>query len=157
MPNVCRHRHNRVPTLTGLLWGMALLSMLLLPSVFRAGADVPHDHSLLQLLLDASDGVIDHHHLGMGAATTASAGDWFDPAVSDAAGGSADTAGEQRPDVGERQESVPAASGVHLILSMLLFLPVIASLRRIDGEPSRRLSGCAPRVLLPPPRPAFAA
>lgn len=135
---------------------MALLSMLLLPSVFRAGADFPHDHSLLQLLIDASDGVVDHHHVGAGAATTAATLDWLDPAVSDAAAGLADAVGEQSPDVGERQESAPATSGVHLMFSILALLPAIASVRRTLLEASRRLTGRAPRVLLPPPRPAFA-
>jgi hypothetical protein len=143
--------------LTGLLWGMALLSMLLLPSVYRAGADFPHDHSLLQLLIDASDGVIDHHHAGTRDVAVTATLDWFDPGVPDASAGFASGASEQLPDVGERQESAPATSGVHLMLSVLMLMPAIAGARRTLIEPSRRLTGRAPRVLLPPPRPAFAA
>ena len=39
-----------------LLWGMALLGLLLLPSDYRAGAESAHAHSLIQLWADASQG-----------------------------------------------------------------------------------------------------
>jgi hypothetical protein len=40
---------------------VALLALLMLPVQLRAGTDEPHPHALLQIILDASDGVIDHH------------------------------------------------------------------------------------------------
>ncbi len=38
-----------------------LIFLLLLPMQMRAGADDPHPHALLQLILDARDGAVDHH------------------------------------------------------------------------------------------------
>jgi hypothetical protein len=40
---------------------LPLLVMLLLPVQMRAGAADAHPHTLLQLLLDARDGSLDHH------------------------------------------------------------------------------------------------
>src|SRR5829696_2912325 len=49
-----------------LLWGMALLGLLLLPSSYRAGAESAHAHSLIQLWADAANGTIRHHvHQGL--------------------------------------------------------------------------------------------
>jgi hypothetical protein len=42
---------------------VALIGLCLLPVQMRAGTDRPHPHSLFQLLLDVSDGKIDHHAL----------------------------------------------------------------------------------------------
>ena len=50
--------HVRLPQLVRAL---ALIGLLLLPVEMRAGTERPHAHSLFQLLLDASDGKIDHH------------------------------------------------------------------------------------------------
>jgi hypothetical protein len=40
---------------------LALIGLLLLPIEIRAGTERPHPHALFQVLLDASDGKIDHH------------------------------------------------------------------------------------------------
>lgn len=40
---------------------LLLLAIALLPVQMRAGANEAHPHSILQLILDARDGTIDHH------------------------------------------------------------------------------------------------
>ena len=40
---------------------LTLTFLFLLPVQMQAGGDEPHPHALLQLLLDAGDGSIDHH------------------------------------------------------------------------------------------------
>jgi hypothetical protein len=44
-----------------LLRVLALIVVFMFPMQMRAGADDPHPHSALQLLLDARDGMVDHH------------------------------------------------------------------------------------------------
>ncbi|MCA9878789.1 MAG: hypothetical protein KC442_13440, partial [Thermomicrobiales bacterium] len=44
------------------LWTLALLGLLFLPTEYRGGAEAPHSHALLQLLLDAQDGQFAHTH-----------------------------------------------------------------------------------------------
>ena len=41
---------------------LTLTFLFLLPVQMQAGGDEPHPHALLQLLLDAGDGSLDHHH-----------------------------------------------------------------------------------------------
>ncbi|MCC7024419.1 MAG: hypothetical protein IT338_16455 [Thermomicrobiales bacterium] len=47
---------------TGIAPLVVLCTLALLPVQMKAGVDQPHPHALLQLLIDASDGVINHHH-----------------------------------------------------------------------------------------------
>jgi hypothetical protein len=44
-----------------LVQALALIGLLMLPVQMRAGAEQTHPHALLQLLLDARDGRIEHH------------------------------------------------------------------------------------------------
>jgi hypothetical protein len=47
------------------LWfwrALVLSALFLLPVQMRAGAEDAHPHAMLELLLDARDGVLDHHH-----------------------------------------------------------------------------------------------
>ena len=128
------------------LWIMALVGLLFLPTEYRGGASAPHNHALLQLLLDAQDGrmahVHAHHSLAEGAGQ-----DWLDPAISGDAGSSS----HNSPDVGQQQNSAPTFS----VISFLILLPILQfaapSLPRIALD-TRRLRGRSPRVLSPPPR-----
>src|SRR5215213_11934086 len=88
-----------------LLWGLALLGVILLPSDYRAGAEFPHAHSLVQLWVDAEDGMVHHHDAGSTA--------W------DEAGSS-----KERPDIGEHDDSMPTTSGMHLLLNAITILTV---------------------------------
>jgi len=44
-----------------LVQALVLIGLFMLPVQVRAGTEQSHPHALFQLLLDASDGVIDHH------------------------------------------------------------------------------------------------
>jgi hypothetical protein len=135
--------------LPSLLWATALVGLLLLPVDYRAGAEHAHAHSLLQLWADAADGRV-HHHARAGI-------DWLDPAVDapEAAGFAA--AGESKPDVGEQQDSAPAAGGLHLLLSALDALPIVSVARRPAVSLAHPLAGLFPPIPVPPPRAAVAA
>lgn len=128
------------------LWIMALIGLLFLPTEYRGGATTPHSHALLQLLLDAQDGHFLHAHAHQGA-FDGFAYDWLDPAVADAAAGTA----QAQPDAGGQQERASAIS----IVSFLVMLPALPTMRHALPRVSPRtlrLNGCAPRVLSPPPR-----
>lgn len=130
----------------GLLWSMALVGLLLLPSNFRAGGEITHGHSLLQLWADAADGHIDHHHHHQAAAPLL---DWLDPI--------ADTAAQSAPDqngidVGGHDDSTPAPGTVHLLPATLTFFLAFAIVRLPSFQKEQTLVGCCPDVLLPPPR-----
>ena len=129
---------------SGLLWSLALLGVILLPSQYRAGADFAHAHSLVQLWIDAADGTVHHHHEGSTA--------WFEPDQSSPASGSLLAADEEHLDVGEHDDSTPTSSGVHLLLSVLPGLTAVTTGPRLAAGPDRCLTGHTPRVLLPPPR-----
>jgi hypothetical protein len=135
----------------GLLWALALLGLFLLPSDFRAGAATVHAHSIVQLWIDARDGVVEHHHHGYALphAGDGSARDWFDPAF-----GMVDppSASNEDPDVAEHNDSVPTASGGPFLLAAALTLPAIGGLRGPTPALSTPLLGRSPRIPLPPPR-----
>jgi hypothetical protein len=136
-----------------LLWGMALLGLLLLPSNYRAGAKSAHAHSLIQLWVDANNGTVRHHidhwlaHPNPGASSS-----WFDPSV----GGTGSTASmafdDQRPDAADHQESAPVSSGVHLLLTTMMAIVALGMCQVPVAFPDRRQSGLSPRILVPPPR-----
>jgi hypothetical protein len=134
----------RSPSCSGLLWSLALLGVILLPSQYRAGADIAHGHSLVQLWIDAADGAVHHHHEGSPAQV--------DPHHSSPTSGSLFATGEERPDIGEHDDSTPTSSGVHLLLSVIPALAAVATRPRPAAGPDRCLTGQTPRVLLPPPR-----
>ena len=140
--------------LPGLLWAMALLGLVLLPTDYRAGGEFAHAHSLLQLWIDAGDGTIQHHVSGLLAAHPGNH-DWFDPTV-DEAGEMQDHADcrscHSEPDVGDQQDSAPTSSGVELMLAASMLLPFVAKPPVAGAGSDHRLSGQTPGVLLPPPR-----
>jgi hypothetical protein len=136
-----------------LLWSLALLGLLLLPSNYRAGADSAHAHSLIQLWKDANNGTVRHHvdhswaHPSPGISTS-----WFDPSV----GGTGSTVtlslDDELPDAAEQQESAPVSSGVHLLLMSMMAIVTLGICPAPSESPHRRYRGLSPRILVPPPR-----
>jgi hypothetical protein len=129
---------------SGLLWGLALLGVILLPSDYRAGAEFPHAHSLVQLWVDAEDGTVHHHEMGATA--------WDDVASSSHERESQLGASEKSPDIGEHEDSMPTTSGIDLLLSAITMLVAAPASQMPAFGPQRRLTGQIPRVILPPPR-----
>lgn len=129
---------------------MALLSLFLLPTNVRAGSEIRHSHSILQLLLDAQDGQIAHHHpLGV---TFGLMGDWFDPGVSTAAETSGAAAASENTDLGDHQDSIPVIGGLHLMVSLGIALWLARPARCPIAAAGPRLRGAVARVPAPPPR-----
>jgi hypothetical protein len=137
---------------------MALLSLCLLPTDYRAGAETAHAHSLFQLWLDAADGGVFHVHAGHLAATDALTGtvSWFDPTFAPERQVQ-HSAAAQNPDLAHQHDSAPAVSGIDLLLVTLAFLPLFSAIRKPESSVSRRLIGRSSQVLSPPPRPLLAA
>jgi hypothetical protein len=142
-----KSRHN-------LLWGMALLGLLLLPTGYRAGAESVHSHSLVQVWVDALDGTIRHTHDRQLAPESVIAlpTSWLDPLVGDA--GSAGPIGvdDERPDVAQQQESAPTTSGVHLLLTIADGFLASGALLTIPIRWERPTTGLPSPIILPPPR-----
>lgn len=143
----------RVPIGSCLLWGMALLSLLLLPTDFRAGAEAPHGHSLIQLWVDASDGQLDHHvdrelfASGPGPSTS-----WFDPAVGETKEVRSIGLDDERPDVAAQHESAPVAGGIELLVTAMAAVAILGMNQAPLALPDRRPTGLPARILVPPPR-----
>lgn len=120
---------------------LLLLAVLLLPVQMRAGANDPHPHALLQLLLDASDGAIDHHA--------------DEPHVADAhSGHEGDHAAPRAhdPDVPTFEEPASAASGGQMLATLVVLVIVpLPAYRQVWPAPSAR-AGRQLSPELPPPR-----
>ena len=148
-----RSSESRVSTWFSLLWGMALLGLLLLPANYRAGAESAHAHSLIQLWADAANGTVRHHldhamvHPGLAESSS-----WFDPTVSDTGTISSVGVDDERPDAVAQQESTPMSSGIDLLLTAMMALVALGICRAPLGVPDRRQRGQPPRILVPPPR-----
>ena len=57
--------HNRSNNLRDHPWlliAIAIMALLLMPVDYRAGANSPHPHAMLQLIYEASHGIPLHHH-----------------------------------------------------------------------------------------------
>jgi hypothetical protein len=132
---------------------MALLSLCLLPTDYRAGAASAHAHSLLQLWLDAADGGVFHEHAGRSVAsvTLESTVSWFDPTF-DLEASDQHLASAHSPDLAHQHDSAPAVNGIDLLLAALAFLPLFLVARKSEPVVSLPLSGRFPQVLSPPPR-----
>ena len=136
-----------------LLCSFALLGLLALPIDYRGGSDQPHSHTLLQLLIDGGDGHLLHAH-AMSAEMEASLDvkSWFDPVV----GATVAERGvpDRATDVDPGQQHGPAStySSMPFLLAALIFVAVPIGRLRETVTDSRRLTGRAPLVLLPPPR-----
>jgi hypothetical protein len=120
---------------------LALIGLCMLPVEMRAGTEHPHPHALFQLLLDASDGVFDHHQLTHDE--DAAAHDPFDTS------GASDT---HRPDVPTFGDTVQASGGLAVLLTLLtlLLLPPADTVRVWPTPP--RWRGRIPALEPPPPR-----
>ena len=146
---------SHTPAWSGLLWGLALLGLLLLPTDYRAGAETAHGHALIQLWFDAADGAIHHHHAPIAGANSAPRDvvqDWLEPVVIDPAERDVSATGDARPDVGSHQDTAPVGGSVHLLVKTVVFLVLAAarSAPTVESRPAPR--GRVTRVLLPPPR-----
>ena len=133
------------------LWGLALVGLLFIPVDYRGGADIPHSHALLQLLLDAQDGHLLHTHAHAGASVDQSY-DWLDPAVTDPT----TTFGQGGTDVGQQREGAPAVSVISFLVVIPLPILVSVALPRIVPV-AHRLRGLSSTVHSPPPRVAAIA
>ena len=142
---------SNLPGWATIFWGLALLSLMSLPSNFRAGADALHGHSLVQLWADAADGRVDHHlHHGTAAEVVRLQSDWFDPRVElDAP---APWSGLVQLDVSEHDDTTPAPGGIHLLLATFALVPPVGAAARPLVTARRPLAGRTPGVLAPPPR-----
>jgi hypothetical protein len=132
---------------------MALLGLLLLPTDFRAGAESPHGHSLIQLWADASDGRLDHHVarelLDSGQGPSIS---WFDPVVGETKDSQAIDIDAERPDVAAQHESASVAGGSDLLVAAVTAVTILGMYQAPLALPERRRAGLPARILVPPPR-----
>jgi hypothetical protein len=136
-----------------LLWGVALLGLLLLPANYRAGAESAHAHSLFQLWAEAANGTIRHHpDHGPAHAWSGGSSSWFDPAVGDIEPTPSVGFDGQRPDVAAQQESAPVSSGVDLLLTTTIAIVALGIRQAPIDVPDRRLRDLPPRTRVPPPR-----
>jgi hypothetical protein len=132
---------------------MALLGLLLLPASYRAGAQSAHAHSLIQLWADAANGTVRHHpDHGLAHAAPGGSSSWFDPTVGDIETTPSVGFDDQRPDPAAEQESAPATSGVHLLLTAIMAIAALGICQTPSDVPDRRHGGLSPRILVPPPR-----
>jgi hypothetical protein len=138
-----RASHHEATRMIPLLRALALLGLLLLPIQMRAGAQHPHPHALLHLLVDASDGAFDHHTLGLASSPTHH--------DSEAVG----TAVAHHPDIPTVGQSISAAGGLvalAAVVAALIIPPPVADpiwprsvhwrdrLRTVEPPPPR--TGC---------------
>jgi hypothetical protein len=124
-----------------LLRTLALLGLLLLPIQMRAGAQHPHPHALLHLLVDASDGSLVHHTREEAAASP-----------SHDHSGAVTVAGPHQPDIPTFGTSVSAAGGLTILAALvaaLMIPPRLAERTWLYPVPWR---GRLPALEPPPPR-----
>ena len=111
--------------------------LFLLPMQMRAGASDPHPHAMLHLLLDARDGLLDHHDDGAHAAEHAR-----HQSASDA----------HEPDVPKTGASNVAGGAMALLAAIVVVFRVPAG-RRVTAWPSPPLLlDRLPALDPPPPR-----
>jgi hypothetical protein len=116
---------------------IVLVLVVLLPVQMRAGAADPHPHALLQLIIDARDGTVDHH-------ADIGHDDAYSPHVN--IGGSHEHDG---PTLGV---SHPAGSGIAMLVALVAVFLVPAADVRLSWLWSSRWCGRTPALDPPPPR-----
>ncbi len=121
----------------GFVRALALLSLFLLPIQMRAGTQHPHPHALLQLVLDASDGALDHHTLGEAAASAA-----HDHSA----------ASDHQPDIPTLSPSVSALGGLAILAALITSLMIPPRLAERTWPQLARWRGRFPALEPPPPR-----
>jgi hypothetical protein len=131
---------------------MALLSLFLLPTDYRGGAQAPHGHSLIQLWADARDGRLDHHldheHGQSGSSSSTS---WFDPASQTKASRSAGLDNE-RPGAAAQHESAPVVGGLDLLVLAMTAVIIMGLNQAPLARHGWKRTGLPARILVPPPR-----
>ena len=107
----------------------------------RAGTYDPHPHAILQLILDARDGAIDHHahHVVVGD-------DVHGHAYESSATGS------HEPDIATFGASSPAAAGMAILAAVVTIFTVPASVSQGTWPILASWTGCSPDLDPPPPR-----
>ena len=127
-------------SLPSLLRALALVGLCLLPMHMRAGADHPHPHALLHLVLDARDGSFDHHRRG----EIATPPDHAHTAVVDGKDPSI-------PDLPTYGDSIYAGGGLAVLLVLLTVLLLSPTMDRIR-LPVASWRSRLPVLDPPPPR-----
>jgi hypothetical protein len=117
----------------------------MLPMQMRAGVEYPHPHALFQLLLDASDDVIDHH-------TLVQTGEMGHDAHAHAA--AASNAEMHDPDLPTYSDQIDVGANLAVLalLAALLTIPPAPTLGIWAQRPEWR--GQIPALEPPPPRPS---
>jgi hypothetical protein len=115
----------------------ALALLFLLPMQMRAGADDPHAHAMLHLLLDARDGLVDHHEEDEDAAEH---------------DGHGSPTGAHEPDVPTLGASNVAGGAMAILATLVVMLLLPAARRVTDRAQSTLLAGRLPELEPPPPR-----
>jgi hypothetical protein len=138
-----------------LIGALALLGLVILPIDYRGGSDQPHAHSLLQLLLDGSDGHLLHTHAASVAHEAATdEASWFDPGTGSAGESAQIPVADTQVDAGQPHGAASTFSSIPMVLvAMIAVMAPIGSRREIIVG-TARLAGRQPRVLIPPPRAA---
>ena len=132
---------------------MALLGLLLLPANYRAGAEIAHAHSFIQLWADAADGTIRHHHdHGLAHPGAERSPSWFDSSGGETGTTASASIDDERADAAGQQESTPVSSGVHLLLTVMATIVAPGIRQAPIAVSGRRQSGLSPRIFAPPPR-----
>ena len=148
MPKGSCHRNTAAPRRSfqarwqsALPHALLLTALLLMPVQMRAGAGDPHPHALVQVLLDASDGEIDHHASKVHAAGAhvVHAGE----------------TGESRPhhlDTPSFEKPSPAASGMPILAALVAVLIFPGPDERQAWPAPAPRRGLVPALEPPPPR-----
>ena len=150
VPGTQQRGHHNTPTWVALLRGLAILSLFLLPTSYRGGADAAHAHTFFQLWADATDGHIDHHLVPSSANVIFAS--WLDPRVEMREEGNTGRAPTNQVDPGTHEDSTPATTSIHM---MMATITVADSPSRAWASPfisALPLTGFQPAVLSPPPR-----
>jgi hypothetical protein len=150
VPETQQRGHHNAPAWAALLRGLAILSLLLLPTSFRGGADATHAHAFLQTWADAADGHIDHHlhRLDGGAIATS----WLEPRVEVRDGDNAGHARTNQVDTGTHEDSAPVTTSVHMLIAMISIADAPPRERGSLFTTMPPLMGFQPAVLSPPPQ-----
>ena len=124
---------------------VSLVLLLLLPMQMRAGGDEPHPHALLQLMLDARDGAIDHHadvaHEEPHEASESGQG-WHEP-----------VSGVREPDIPTFGGLSSASGSMALLLTIAAFCVIPMPERTWFWPAPLPWAGRFPALEPPPPRP----
>jgi len=123
-----------------LVRALALIGLFMLPVQMHAGTEQPHPHALVQLLLDASDGVIDHH---VGYDEGAHLHDQRDAVTA---------GGAHRPDMPAVGDSIQTGGSLALLATLVIALLLSPAGSTRVWSAARQWHGRIPTLEPPPPR-----